>query len=77
MPVLMRSTHEPTRPGAGSLNPDAPPGELIVPDSNLRACDGARQTLNMKWLNALGGTSDRSEFIVVEGYRSGEKLIDN
>jgi hypothetical protein len=33
-----------------------PSGELIVLGVNLRAYDAARQTWNMKWLNALAGT---------------------
>ncbi|MGE5276638.1 MAG: hypothetical protein ACM3SU_06560 [Acidobacteriota bacterium] len=31
-------------------------GELIVLGVNLRAYDATRQTWNIKWLNALGGT---------------------
>jgi hypothetical protein len=33
-----------------------PSGELIVMGINLRAYDSARQTWNIKWLNALAGT---------------------
>ena len=33
-----------------------PSGELIVLGMNFRAYDASRQSWNMKWLNALGGT---------------------
>ena len=34
-----------------------PAGELLVLGINLRSYDAKKKTWNMKWLNALGGTS--------------------